>query len=95
MSKMRGRKRVSRRDYAKIPNAAIKYDHEGCDVCGHRPIGREVYPVGLRGSRVVGVCHKHFRSLDVIIGIQFFMESERNKKRREMTEAVSTDGPKH
>jgi hypothetical protein len=83
------------KDHAEIIEAAVKYDHEGCDVCGHQPIGREIYPIGRRDRRVVGVCHDHRRSLDVILCIQIFMEGEENQKQREMTEAVSTDGPKH
>jgi len=95
MSKARNDRCRLRREYAKIPKAAIKYDHEGCDVCGHRPQGFEVYGIGRIGERVVGVCPKHTKSLEVALSIQFYQEGEENQKRRAMTEAVSTNGPKH
>ena len=95
MNKILRRNRISRLGFAKINEAALKFDQEGCDVCGHRPTGRKIYPIGRMGGRTVGVCHDHRRSLDLIIDIQIFIESEEIKKRREMTEAVSTDGQKH
>ena len=78
-----------------IIKAAIKYDLEGCDVCGHQPRGREVYLIGQRGKRVVGVCRQHVRSLDVGLSLQFYQEGAENQRQREMTEAASTNGPKH
>jgi hypothetical protein len=95
MGKKRNERRLIRRSQAKIIKAAIKYDHEGCDVCGHQPTGREVYLIGLIGKRVVGVCRHHIRSLDVGLSLQFYQEGEENQKQRAMTETASTNGPKH
>ncbi len=75
--------------------AAVKYDLEGCDICGHQPMGREVYTSGWRGTRIVGVCHQHLRRLDTYLSLQFFMEGEENIKQRKMAEGASTDGPAH
>jgi len=95
MGKARNDRRILRRQHSKIIQAAIKYDHDGGDVCGYQPRGREIYPIGRRGRRVIGVCNDHIRTLDAILSIQFYMEGEENQKQREMTEAVSTNGPKH
>lgn len=95
MSKPQNHRNAQRREHVKILNAAYTYDREGCDVCGHRPQSFEVYGIGRIGERVVGVCPKHTKSLDVGLSIQFYQEGEENQKQREMTEAVSIDGPKH
>jgi hypothetical protein len=95
MGKARNDRRLLQRQQAKIIKAATKYDVKGCDVCGHQPRGFEVYGIGRVGGRVVGVCQKHIKSLDVGLAIQFYQEREESQKQREMTEAVSTDGPKH
>ena len=75
--------------------AAVKYDLDGCDVCGHQPRGREMYPIGRIGNRVVGVCNQHVRRLDAILSVQFYFEGEGSIKRRKMMEGVATDGPAH
>jgi hypothetical protein len=95
MGSDRNNRRVRKREQSKLIKAAIKYDLEGCDVCGHQPTGREVYLIGQIGKRVVGVCRHHIRSLDIGLSLQFYQEGAENKKRREMTEAASTNGPKH
>jgi len=75
--------------------AAVKYDLDGCEVCGHQPRGHEMYPIGRIGHRVVGVCNQHVRRLDTILSVQFFVEGEENIKRRKMAERVATDGLAH
>jgi hypothetical protein len=95
MSKARNEKRINRREQKKIIEAAVKYDLEGCDVCGHQPTGREIYPIGRIGKRIVGVCRQHIRRLDTYLSMQFYFEGKENQKRREMTEAASTNGPIH
>ena len=82
------RKRLARR----IIKAAIKYDLEGCEICGVQPMGRQVYPIGKIGERIVGVCNQHARRLDAILSIQFYMEGEKNIQQRKLAEGVPTDG---
>jgi hypothetical protein len=95
MGEARNKRRINRREQKKIIEAAVKYDLEGCDVCGHQPTGREIYAIGRIGKRIVGVCHQHLRRLDVYLSLQFYFEGEENQKRRKMTEAASTNGPIH
>jgi hypothetical protein len=89
----RKRRRLSNSLARRVIKAAIKYDLEGCEICGHQPMGREMYPIGFLGERVVGVCNQHLRRLDAILSVQFYFEGEENIKRRKMAEGVSTDGP--
>ena len=95
MGEARNKRRINRRIQTKVMKAAVKYDLEGCDVCGHQPMGREIYIIGRIGKRIVGVCNQHLRRLDVGLSLQFYFEGEENQKRRKMTEAASTNGPMH
>lgn len=95
MGEARNKRRINRREQTKVIKAAVRYDLEGCDVCGHQPTGREIYTIGRIGKRVVGVCHQHLRRLDAYLSMQFYFEGKENQKRREMTEAASTNGPMH
>ena len=95
MSEARNKRRMAKREQPKINKAAIKYDFEGCDICGNQPMGRVVYTIGRIGKRVVGVCDQHTRSLDVYLSMQFYMEGEENIRQREMAASVSTNGPIH
>ena len=86
-------RRTGKRLARQVIEAATKYDLEGCVICGHQPMGREMYPIGKIGERVVGVCDPHALRLDTILSIQFFVEGEENTKQRKKAEGVSTDGP--
>jgi hypothetical protein len=89
----RNNRRREKRIAQRVIKAATRYDLEGCQICGHQPIGREMYPIGKMGKRVVAVCNQHLRRLDTLISVQFFVEGEENIKQRKMAEGVSTDGP--
>ena len=86
-------RRIGKRLVRRVIKAATKYDLKGCEICGHQPMGHEVYPIGKIGKRVVGVCNLHARRLDTILSVQFFLEGDENIKQRKMAEGVSTDGP--
>jgi hypothetical protein len=86
-------RRIRKRLVQQIIKAATKYDLEGCEICGHQPMGREIYTIGKIGKRVVGVCSQHLRRLDTYLSMQFYFEGEENIKQRKMAEGVSTDGP--
>jgi hypothetical protein len=88
----RNNRRLDKRIAQRVIKAAEKYDLKGCEICGHQPMGREIYPIGKIGKRVVGVCHQHLRRLDAVLSMQFYIEGEVNIKQRKMAEGVSTDG---
>ncbi len=95
MGEARNKRRINRRIQTKVMKAAVKYDLEGCDVCGHQPMGREAYLIGRIGRRVVGVCRHHIRSLDVGLSLQLYQEGEENQRQRELAASASTNGPIH
>ena len=92
MSALRNQRRQNKRFRSRVIKSATKYDVEGCDVCGHQPMGRETYLIGEIGSRMVGVCNQHLRHLDSVVSLQFYMEGEENIRQRELAAGASTDG---
>jgi hypothetical protein len=89
----RNSRRQQKRVFPKIIKAATRYDVEGCEICGHQPVGREIYPIGKMGKRVVGVCHQHLRRLDTLLSMKFHFEGDENIRQRKLAEGVNTDGP--